>query len=466
MIDKINKTIENYSIAKKGDKIILCVSGGPDSTAMLYALHAIAKKRDFKLFIVHVNHCLRAAESDKDQAYVQKIARLLNIPFLFSKENTLEVSKREKVSVETAARNIRYRFFIETAKKLGVGIIATAHTKDDQAETVLMRIIRGTGLRGLCGIPVKNRIGDVIVTRPLIDVRREEVLKYLAAKKIRPRIDRSNSEVKFFRNRIRMELIPILSKIYNSEIKNVLSSLATLTQSDYEYLDLVHKNIFSRVSCVKEGKMVTIPLGYFKDKHDSVKRGLIRHALRSLCDNLDNIEYRHWKEVESLIENRPIKSIVNLPNNIVIKKTGKALVFSLYKKTGQQAIRDPISIFHVPCKVSFGRHIFYMTRSKNMPGFSGKPKNTEYISIKNTDFPLILRAHKKGDRIKPLGMNNYKKVSDIFIDNKVPLSRRKNIPILVSSSGEILCIFGIRISETCKIEKTAGNRFKLELLTR
>ena len=466
MIEKINNTIKNYSMVSKGDRLLLCISGGPDSVAMLYAFNTIAKWMQLKLFIAHMNHSLRAAESDRDQEYVERIARSLNIPITCSKENTAELSKIDKLSIETAARKLRYNFFVHTAKKLGIDIIATAHTKDDQAETVLMRVIRGAGLRGLCGIPVKNNIKGIGIIRPLIDVPRKDVLSFLASKKIKSRIDKSNTEVKFFRNKIRLRLLPILEDGYNPDIKNVLSNLAELIQKDYEYLDCNYKKVFKKLAKIRRNGTIIFLLNDIKGKHISMKRGLIRHAIGSLCDSLDNIEYRHWKEVESLMASRPQGAKVNLPNNVVIEKTERFLKFSIYKRLRPEKIQQPLHIFKVPSTVSFGRRRLIATRSNCKPYLSKKSKHNEYLDIKDADFPLTLRTYKSGDRIKPLGMNGYKKISDIFIDDKVPLKRRKNIPILVSSRGEILCVFGVRISDTCKVKENTEKVVKLELLTR
>jgi len=466
MIEKINNTIKNHSMVNKGDRLLLCVSGGPDSIAMLYAFNDIAGQMQLQLFIAHMNHSLRGAESDRDQEYVEKKAKLLNIPIMCSREDTAALSKMDKLSIETAARRLRYSFFIHTAKKLGINLIATAHTKDDQAETVLMRAIRGAGLRGLCGIPVKNHKEGIVIIRPLIDVARKEILLYLASKKIKTRTDRSNAEIKFFRNRIRLKLLPIIEKEYNPDIKNVLANLAALTQKDYEYLDSDYKKAFKKLARIRRDGTVVFSLYDIKGKHLSAKRGLIRYAIEFLCDNLNNIEFRHWKEIESLINSRPSGSRVNLPNSVVIEKTERYLKFSIYKRLKPEKIQKPLCILKVPSAVSFGRHRFKITRFNHRPFFLRKPRYVEYLDIKGSDFPLILRTHRSGDRIKPLGMNGYKKVSDIFIDDKVPLNRRKNIPILVSSGGEILCVFGIRVSDTCRVQEHTKKVVKLELLTR
>jgi tRNA(Ile)-lysidine synthase len=466
MVEKLKNAIKSHSMVKKGAKILLCVSGGPDSVAMLYAFFVLAKEMQFRLFIAHLNHSLRGVESDKDQKYVEKIAGFLNIPVLCAKKDTLKLSREEKISIETAARKLRYDFFMDTAAKLGIKTIATAHTKDDQSETVLMRMLRGAGPRGLCGIPVISHMKGMEIIRPLIDVSRKEVLKYLAAKKIRPRVDRSNADIRFFRNRVRLKFMPFIEKEYNQDIKNSFSSLAEIMQGDYGYLEYRYNKAFKRLAGIRRNNAVVFKLSDIRKEHLSVRRGLIRKAIEFLCANLDNIEYRHWKEIESLIYKRPAKAKVSLPNKVVIEKGKRLLKFSICKKASPEKVCRPVRIFKIPSSVHFGKYRLNIKRVKAIHDFSEKPKHTEYIYIKESDFPLALRTFKKGDRIRPLGMSGYKKISDIFIDDKVPLRRRKHIPILVSSGGEVLCIFGVRVSETCKIQKDSKKSVKLELLTR
>ena len=329
MINKIRETISNHALIEKGSKLILCVSGGPDSIAMLYAFDAIAREMDLSLLIAHVNHCLRGGESDRDQTYVEKAGRALNIPVIVCRQDAERFSRSRKLNLEAAARQLRYDFFSRLGKERGMRVIATAHTKDDQAETVLMRIIRGAGLKGLGGIPVKNTVNDITVIRPLIDISHEEIRSYLSSKKIRPRIDSSNLQTKFFRNRIRLSLLPLLRKEYNPDIKDSLLNIAELARKDHEYLESVYKKMFRKLARVKAGKEVIFVLAEIEKQHISVKRGAIRQAISYLCDNLDNIEYRHWKEIESLIKNGKRGNCVDLPGGVRASRGADILRFQL-----------------------------------------------------------------------------------------------------------------------------------------
>jgi tRNA(Ile)-lysidine synthase len=466
MIKHIRHTIETYSMIDRGDNILLCVSGGTDSIAMLHAFCAIAKDMEIRLFLAHMNHSLRGYDSNKDQSYVENTAKQFHLPLVVQKANTKEFSKSHKLSIEDAARRLRYNFFIDTAQKLGMDAVATAHTRDDQAETVLMRIIRGAGLRGLRGILATNYISDVKVIRPLIDVSRAQITAYLSGKGCKPRFDRTNTDIRFSRNKIRQKLIPMLEHGYNPEIKGTLFNFAEIAARDYDYLCSSYNMVFKKLADTRRAGIVRFSLSDIQKQHVSIKRGITRKAIECLCENLDNIDYRHWREIESLIGSRPIGARVNLPNHIVVDKTKTSVIFSLSKKV-VSGKSEPVSfISKIPSVTYFSRYIIKTRLIKRTPDFTSKPKNTEYLSIKDTDLPLVLRMHNDGDKIKPLGMKKYKKLSDIFIDEKILAKKRKKIPLLISSSGEIACIFNVRISDSYKINADTKNIVKLELLTR
>jgi tRNA(Ile)-lysidine synthase len=466
MIKHIRNTIEKYSMLDEGDSLLLCVSGGVDSIAMLYAFCVIAKDMKIRLFLAHMNHSLRGDSSDKDQLYVENAAKQFRLPIMTEKVDTKEFSRKHKISIEDAARRLRYNFFINTAQKLGIGTVATAHTKDDQAETVLMRMIRGTGLRGLRGIPAKNYISDIKIIRPFIGVSRAQVTAYLSSKGCKPRFDRSNTDIRFLRNKIRRRLIPMLEHDYNPEIKDTLSSFAEIAARDYDYLCANHSMVFKKLAGTQRAGIVRFSLSDIRKQHISIQRGIIRNAIEFLRKNLDNIDYRHWREIESLIDSRPAGSRVDLPNNIAVNKTKTSIVFGLSKKTVSKKPQSVSFISRIPSATHFSRYIIKARPVKRVPGFACKPENTEYLDIKDTDFPLVLRTHKDGDRIRPLGMKKHKKLSDIFIDEKIPVKKRKKIPLVVSSGGEIACIFNVKISDSYKINPDTERIVKLELLTR
>ena len=466
MISKIKDTLSKYSMLKKGDRVLLCVSGGPDSVAMLYLFKAIAARMKLKLFLAHINHTLRAGESDQDQSYVERLGGRQKIPVFIDRQDTRRFAKRNRLSIEDSARRIRYKFFREVADKLDIDVIATAHTKDDHAETVLMRLLRGTGLKGLRGIPARSNLDKALLIRPMIEISRKEVEAYLKQKRLSPRIDMSNSDTRFFRNRVRSKLMPLIEKDYSPRIKSLLLTLADLLDKDYEYLELKHEEDFKGVFRRDSKGVVVLYLSGFKRLHPSVKRGVMRKVMQDLCDGLEGIEYRHWKEIESLIDTRPVGSILYLPHKITVEKSKRSLRFIPADIRIPKKREVAYAIVKVPGLTGFGRRTLQVRRVNRVSDFSKKLKSVEYFDAKKIDLPLIIRTSKQGDRMRPLGMKGYKKVSDIFIDEKIPFKRRGSIPLIVSAKGEILWLCGIRISDLCRISSGTKKRLRLELLTR
>ena len=463
MINKIKDTLTTHSMLKKGDKVLLCVSGGPDSVAMFHAFKQIADSMGLKLFLGHINHTLRAEESDRDQAYVEALGTRQNIPVFTSIQDTKKFAKENKLSIEDSARRLRYKFFREVADKLDIDVIVTAHTKDDQAETVLMRLLRGTGLKGLRGIPVRSSFGKALLIRPMIEVSRKEIEVYLKRNRLLPRIDQSNSDTKFFRNKIRLKLLPLIERDYSPAIKSVLLTLADLLDKDYEYIELKQVEDFRGIF-KKSGKgVIVLNLAGFKKLHPSAKRGAIRKIIQYLHNGLEDIDYRHCQEIESLINTRPVGSILYLPHGITAKKRKRTISFNPADISVPRKKELPHAIVNIPGLTRFGRRQLKARHVNRAGNFSKKRKNIEYLDAGRLEPPLIIRTFEQGDKMKPLGMKGYKKVSDIFIDEKIPLNRRSSIPLIASAKGEILWLCGIRISDRCKIGPNTKKTLRLEL---
>ncbi len=320
ILDKVKKTIKRYNLIGKGDKILLGVSGGPDSVAMLYLLKSLKKELKINLHVAHLDHMLRN-DSYKDKEFVERLARNLKIPVTLAEINIKELAKTG--SLEEIARNARLGFLFKVAQDIKAGKIALGHNLDDQAETVLMRIIRGAGLCGLSGILPKRNMAGYQVIRPLLEVRRSEIEAFLKRKKIRPRIDISNLEDIYFRNKIRNKLLPLLEKEYNKNIKAVLSNTAQSLGCDYDYLTNVAKRK------MKQPK-TKLDLNKLIKLHPAIRRLILRMSIARVKGDTRRITFTHIKELEDLIVNRPINSIVDLPKGISVVKKKNHLSF--YRK--------------------------------------------------------------------------------------------------------------------------------------
>lgn len=323
--EEFKNTIRKYNLLKKGDRIVVGVSGGPDSVCLLYLLYDIMNEFRLKLYIVHLDHMLRK-DSYKDREFVEKLGKELNIPVTSKKINIKTMAKCG--SIEEIARNARLDFFFSVAKDVKAEKIALGHNFDDQAETVLMRIIRGTGLYGLSGILPKRRMAGFDIIRPFIEIRRKEIESFLKRKRIKARIDTSNKQDLYFRNKIRNKLLPLLANKYNKNIKEVLSNLAQSAGYDYDFLLQSAERLIRR----RTGRFRVDEL---KKIHPAILRLILRSSIFRVKGDTRRITFKHIREIEDLILNRPKNSIVDLPKGIsVIKK--KHLIFKKYRGTLQK----------------------------------------------------------------------------------------------------------------------------------
>ena len=314
MIQKqVKATIKNYNLINKGDKIIIGVSGGPDSVALVHVLNSLRRDLKLKLHIAHLDHMLRK-DSSEDRKFVESLAKKLNLPVTCAKINIKEIAAGG--SLEEIARNARLGFLFKVAKDNKANKIALGHNLDDQAETVLMRILRGAGLYGLSAILPKREIADFQIIRPLIETKRKEIEAFLRQKKIKARIDLSNQQDLYFRNKIRNKLLPLLEKEYNKNIKEILSNMAQIVASDYDYLNR------SALGIIKKNG-TRINLRRLIRLHPAIRRIVLRLMIARKRGNMRRITFQHTKDIEDLIFNRPVNSIIDLPQGLsAIKKKG------------------------------------------------------------------------------------------------------------------------------------------------
>lgn len=317
LIKRIKLTIKRYSLISKNEKIIIGVSGGPDSISLLYALNSIKNEFDIRLHVAHLDHRIRQ-DSYKDALYVKKICEKLSIPCTIKAIDVKPLAKDG--SLEQAAREARLKFLFQTARKNGAKKIALGHTIDDQAETVLMRLLRGAGLYGLSGMAPKRKFSGFMIIRPLIETRRREIEAFVKKTRLKPVTDSTNTDEAYLRNKVRRKLIPLLGREYNNNIVEVLNSLAETSSLDYDYLRSKALKIYKRL-----GK--TVNLKKFGKIHPSIQRLIFRMHIERLKGSTRRINFKHIKEIEDLIANRPVNSIVNLPQGISVVKRAKTLFF-------------------------------------------------------------------------------------------------------------------------------------------
>jgi len=329
-LDKINSTIKKYNMLEKRDLVLVGVSGGPDSVALLHILYELKKEYSLNILIAHLDHKFRGEESRADRRFCEDLAEKYKLEILWEEIDVPKITKEKGISPEEAARFERYDFFKRICGQRGMNKIAVGHTRDDQAETVLMRIIRGAGMAGLGGIsPVKEMQGFKII-RPLIEVSRREIESFILESALKFRKDSSNEKTIFTRNKIRLELIPLLEKEFNPNIKEVLANMAENLQIENDFLSKYAKRKFKSSSKIKQGQ-IAIGIKKFKEFPDAVRKRVLRAALEELKGDLRRLTYQHWKEMEELINERPVNSVVDLPAGINVIKEKASIILKLTK---------------------------------------------------------------------------------------------------------------------------------------
>ena len=451
MLERALQTIEDYSMLSPGERVIVGVSGGADSIALLHLLYNL-KDLNLDLTVAHLNHGLRGEEAERDSRFVEHIAGTLDLRFELKKVDTIAYKEEKKLSLEDAARELRYEFFNEVRQKQNASKVATAHTQDDQAETVLMRLIRGSGLRGLSGIPPVSR-GYLI--RPLLFVSRSEIEQYLKSKDIEWIEDSSNASDEFLRNRIRNDLIPAL-ETYNPNLKETLSRTADVLRSDDRFIskesEKCFKDMFKRNS---SGEYVG-DLDTYRETEKSLRLYCLRLSIESTNESLDGISFTHVTSADEFLLSDSASGEVEFPGGAAIAKG-----YDKFLVTKKPLLSHEFSYtIQAPGKSSFPEFEVEIEPASSDTLDSGD-ESTVYFAADSIEFPIEVRSFKAGDRFMPLGMNEFKKVQDYFTDVKLPRFLRKRVPIFLSK-GEIFWIGGMRIDERAKSKRWERKGLKVQ----
>jgi len=443
---------------------LVCISGGFDSTALLFLLDDLREEFSLHIYAAHLNHMLRGKESDEDENFVKKLTDNLGIPLTVERKEIRTLAEKEKSSLEEVARDARYKFFFKTAKKNKLQKIAVGHTLDDEAETFLMRILRGSGLNGLSGIwPVREMRGYFIV-RPLIEIAKNDVLDYLEYKKVRARLDSSNLSDVYLRNKIRLKLLPFLEREFNPNIKETLVKEADILREIYRFLEKKAERVFKKRANKNKG-VVNLNLKNLTNEEISIIDEVLRKSIYHAKGNLNRITFRHILNLNKLIKESTGTATVDLPDNLKVSKEYDKLKFykeRLKKREEFISLPSKLKIPGITDISDLGLKI----ETKIFPKDKFKPKkdkNIEYIDLDKLKEPTTLRFKKPHDKFRPLGMRKKKKLKEFFIDNKTPKDERDKT-VLVLSGGEIIWVVDHRISDTVKITKKTKKVLRLNLV--
>lgn len=461
MLDQVRATIEKYSMFKPGDRILIGVSGGPDSTALVHILHSLMDELQILLYVAHLDHCFRGPESAADAEFVRELAERLGLPAVIKSEDAAAYASAMNLSAQTAAREIRYRFFEETAKKCGCNKLATGHNANDQTETVLHHFLRGTGPAGLRGIPP---VRDGWVARPLIEVPRSQIEKYCREKQLTTRIDSSNLKLAYTRNRIRLELIPLLQKEYNHNLIETLLRTSDIFREEEECLEGITEEYWRGVCLESEASLISINLKKFLETPRVFQRRIIRRGWSALTGSVHNITYSHLTAATELIFQGRTGSVFDLPGLVKLEKSYDRI--NLYKSADMRTIADYLYELRIPGVTSIPETGDCIVAEEPEGVLCSGPQNPNEITIDldKVSVPLIVRSRNPGDRFCPLGFNGSKKLKKFFIDSKIPRVERDRYPVLVTSDGQVIWIAGMRADRRWAATPETRRALRLKLI--
>ena len=437
ILNNVESVIKKRQLVSAGDKVLVAFSGGSDSVLLLRILHALAQKYNFTVAAAHLNHSLRE-EADSEELFSKKLCEEIGIEFFSKKADINNIANLQKISEETAGRNERYTFFEELRQKYGFTKIATAHHRDDNAETILMHFIRGSGVRGLSGIEYSRGI----IIRPILELSKADIIECCTTMGWQYVTDKSNFETVYKRNRVRLELIPEMNK-YNPAFSEVITANAPLFAEDDDFL-----NMYTEETLRKNMKGDAISKSLLDRQHRSIARRIVQLMYKAVVGKEQNLSQKYINSVLEISENG---KEISLPGNMLAKLESDML--SIGRKEEK---KEPFEY-----KITLGESIYIPQTGKYwiIRKAGKKDKKVFYLP---SDAELIIRSRKNGDVFYPTGMTGKKTLSNFFTDKKIPRDKRDEIPIL-TADGEVVCIGGVHYDRRFYNSDTSFNVYCLEI---
>lgn len=461
LLEKVQQTIHKYRMFRPGEKVVVAVSGGPDSVALLHLLWRLKGDLGVDLHVAHLDHRLREEESRADAAFVLSLAKRLGLQATVESRDVLATWRQTGGSIEEVARRVRYEFLERVAERVGGDKIATGHHADDQAETVLLWLVRGAGTAGLAGIP---GVRSQRVARPLIEIRRAEIEEYLNQQGLNPCQDSSNLETTYLRNKIRWKLLPLLKEEFNPNIVPTLGRSAVILRDEDECLEEQVSKHLAQVVKKNSGRKLVLDIDALLRYHVTIRRRMIRRSIRMLKGSLYRIGFDHIQGLLELAEKGPNGRIVHLPERLSAERTRDGLIV---KRGSSAAFHREVKVpgqTEIP-EIEAELKIETLSREAIPSDLHTPEKGVAYFDGEIKRWPLYVRNRRRGDRFQPLGMKGSKKLKGYFIDQKVPRLERDEIPIL-TAGDEIVWVVGWRPSERFKVTDKTETVLKVNFLPR
>jgi tRNA(Ile)-lysidine synthase len=463
-------------VPNTAEKVILAVSGGADSMALMYAMHALKFENSFstELLCAHINHQLRGANGDLDEEFVVTQARKLELAINLSRINVREFARLNKLSIETAARQLRIKALTDIAKANNCNLIATAHQKNDNAETIIQRLSRGTGFRGLAGIWPERVFADGIkFIRPLLCFSRDEIVKYLQQRNLNWRLDHTNADCTYRRNYIRHRLIPALQQDCAGSVAELLSQLAQSAHRFYGVVCSRADELWPDLADCDADKTV-LDLKLFLNEPQPVKVELIRRSLTNIACGERYVTQGHYESILQLAEHNVTGKRIELPGRFYVRREYGNLIFAKPERevvvNGRTV--EPVRL-EIPGRTRFDGYLIeasvsdadetcekseIVSRKSKIPDSGG----AEWFDLDRTKPPLFVRFRQAGDRFIPLGQSAEKKLSKFLTTQRLPYEIRRDV-LVVADSERIIWVWPVRISEQSKITSQTQRILQLRI---
>lgn len=427
----VSRTLEEQQLIRRGEHIIVALSGGADSVCLLHVLLALRETYQLKLSAVHINHRLRGEEADRDEAFVRELCKQQGIPCFCKCFDVAEYARSEKMGTEEAGRKLRYACFEEYRRKLHADSVATAHHRDDNIETFFLHLLRGAGLHGLTGIPYRNQT----IIRPLLAVSKEEILEYLADHKLSFVTDSTNHIPNVLRNKIRLELLPLLEQ-YNPGLRGTLTRNMKLFHSADGYLRQTTAERFSALAEQKESYL-SFSLSALEAEAPAIRYGMYSLAIASLLPHTEVGSERIF-EIDRCMKQK--NGAVSITESVSAQVFYDRLYF--VKRSEHDVTAEYLLPLNQIVRLTEPRMSFFATKTTKT---TEKPiRNTLFLSVKKTENqPIRIRFRKNGDFFYPLGFGHRKSLQNFFVDLKIPRFLRDTIP-LITVGDEIAWVCGYR----------------------
>lgn len=454
IIKKVRETINKYHMLVQGDHVLVGLSGGPDSVCLLTILHRLKPEFGIHISAAYIDHGLRPDEIPYEIELCRDTCSSMNIPFTTRPIDVKSYIKENKLNKQEAARELRYNALDEIATEKAANKIALGHNADDQAETIIMRLFRGTGPSGLSGIPPVRKY----IIRPLIEIERNDIEDFLETEGIGFAVDSSNLKREYLRNKIRYLIIPEARKI-NMDVVNTISRTADIFRDEERYFEILVTKTLMKLITRKTDNSIELFLGPLEAMDTVILRRVLRRAIDE-TKGLHGIGFIHVEEIMSLIKSGKSGDRIYLPKDIRVIKgystilitSGKPIKLVAYviDSPGETIVKESSMVIHSA--------IMGIDEVKDY----GDAKKIAVIDADKVHFPMTIRGRLHGDFFYPLGFGKKKKLQDYFVDEKIPRDERDAVPLLISGNN-IVWVIGYRLDERYRVDKDTKRVLKFEV---